>query len=44
MRYNPYHVLRQLLPSVKTTSYNLELDLTILPFPATLPTLAVKTS
>jgi len=23
MRYCPYHVLRQLLPSVKTTSYNL---------------------
>ena len=23
MRYNPYHVLHQLLPSVKTTSYNL---------------------
>ena len=23
VRYNPYHVLHQLLPSVKTTSYNL---------------------
>ena len=31
VRYNPYHVLRQLLPSVNTTSSNLELDLTILP-------------
>ena len=44
VRYNPYHVLHQLLPSVNTTSYNLKARPHNLPSPATLPTLAVKTS
>jgi len=44
VRYNPYHVLHQLLPSVKTTSYNLRARSHNFTLPATLPSLAVKTS
>ena len=45
VRYNPYYVLHQLLyPQSKLPVITSEHDLTILPSPATLPSLAVKTS